>query len=249
MVAFALLVACSGGGGDEAAPTTAAPGTTTSPTTTATTAPADSERVAPAPSRLGFDGIELREGDSAAPADAAAIALVEGTPLDDEAIGAVLDRLPPLDTGAAEVTEFNWPAETITRPQGEQTGVPFPAGDDAGAPPATPESLEVLRVQPEGDVGLAPFLSITFNQPMVPVGTVAQLATTDVPATITPDVEGRWQWIGTSTLRFDAAGRDRLPMATDYTISVPRAPDRRAGPSSPRPSRSPSRRHRPKSNR
>ena len=88
-------------------------------------------------------------------------------------------------------------------------------------PPATPETLEVLRVQPTGDVGLAPFLSITFNQAMVPVGTVDQLAAADVPVTITPAVEGRWQWIGTSTLRFDAAGRDRLPMATDYTITVP----------------------------
>ena len=79
----------------------------------------------------------------------------------------------------------------------------------------------MLRVQPTGDVGLAPFLSITFNQPMVPVGTVDQLAAADVPVTITPAVEGRWQWIGTSTLRFDAADRDRLPMATDYTITVP----------------------------
>ena len=79
----------------------------------------------------------------------------------------------------------------------------------------------MLRIQPTGDVGLAPFLSITFNQAMVPVGTVDQLAAADVPVTITPAVEGRWQWIGTSTLRFDAAGRDRLPMATDYTITVP----------------------------
>ena len=56
---------------------------------------------------------------------------------------------------------------------------------------------------------------------MVPVGTIDQLAVADVPVTISPAVEGRWQWIGTSTLRFDAAGRDRLPMATGYTITVP----------------------------
>ena len=149
------------------------------------------------------------------------MARIEGTPLDDDALAAILDRLPPLDADDATVTEFNWPAETITRPRGEQTDVPFPADGDDDRPPATPETLEVLRVQPAGDVGLAPFLSITFNQAMVPVGTVDQLAAADVPVTISPGVEGRWQWIGTSTLRFDAAGRDRLPMATGYTITVP----------------------------
>ena len=143
-----------------------------------------------------------------------------GTPLDAAAVQRIVDRLPPLDTDAATAA-FNWPVETITRPPGEQTDIPFPAGDDVGAPPPTPETLEVLRVQPSGDVGLAPFLSITFNQAMAPVGTVADVAAASVPATITPAVEGRWQWIGTSTLRFDATGRDRLPMATDYTITVP----------------------------
>jgi len=34
---------------------------------------------------------------------------------------------------------------------------------------------------------------------------VGQVAAADVPATITPAIAGRWQWIGTRTLRFDAA--------------------------------------------
>ena len=99
--------------------------------------------------------------------------------------------------------------------------MPFPATEQADAPAAVPATLEVVRAQPEGAVGVAPFLTITFNQPMVPVGTIGQLAAADVPATISPAVDGRWQWIGTSTLRFDAATRDRLPMATDYTVTVP----------------------------
>ena len=223
--ALALLAGCTGGG-DDAAPTTAGPtiagpATTTTTTTTAVTASPGSEPVQPVPPVLGFDGIELGEGDGSALRRRPAWRVLEGTPLDDDAVAAILDRLPPLDADAAAVTEFNWPTETITRPQGEQTDVPFPADGDVDAPPATPETLEVLRVQPAGDVGLAPFLSITFNQAMVPVGTVDQLAVAEVPVTITPAVEGRWQWIGTSTLRFDAAGRDRLPMATDYTITVP----------------------------
>ena len=222
--ALALLAGCTGAG-DDAAPTTAGPtiagpATTTTTTTTAVTASPGSEPVQPVPPVLGFDGIELGEGDGSASA-AAGVARLEGTPLDDDAVAAILDRLPPLDADAAAVTEFNWPAETITRPRGEQTDVPFPADGDVERPPATPETLEVLRVQPAGDVGLAPFLSITFNQAMVPVGTIDQLAVAEVPVTISPAVEGRWQWIGTSTLRFDAAGRDRLPMATGYTITVP----------------------------
>lgn len=72
-------------------------------------------------------------------------------------------------------------------------------------------------------VAVAPFASITFDQPMVPVTTVGQLAAADVPASITPSTAGHWQWIGTTTLRFDADadGADRLPTATDYTITIP----------------------------
>ena len=193
------------------------PASTTDPTATAGP---DGEPGPPGPSVYGFDGVELREGDGPT-LGAAPVTQLDGTPLDPDAIAAVIERLVPFDAGAAASTGFNWPTETITRPQGEQTDVPFPSDEEVDAPPATPETLEVLRIQPTGDVGLAPFLSITFNQPMVPVGTVDQLAAADVPATISPAVEGRWQWIGTSTLRFDAADRDRLPMATDYTITVP----------------------------
>ena len=144
-----------------------------------------------------------------------------GAPLDEAAVAAVLGRLDPFTGDEAAAAPFAWPAESIARPVGEPTDVPFPATEQVDAPAAVPATLEVLRAQPEGAVGVAPFLTITFNQPMVPVGTIAQLAATDVPATIEPAVEGRWQWIGTSTLRFDAATRDRLPMATDYTVTVP----------------------------
>ncbi|MGI8415913.1 MAG: alpha-2-macroglobulin family protein, partial [Nakamurella sp.] len=40
---------------------------------------------------------------------------------------------------------------------------------------------------------------------------------------ISPKLAGSWQWIGTSTLRFAADSKDfdRLPMATNYTVTVP----------------------------
>ena len=149
---------------------------------------------------------------------------VEGIVLDDEQIRAVIDRLPPWDGDDGGEVDFNRPAESLPPPRtGRTVDQPFPAGTDIAAPVVDPGPLEVLRVQPEGEVGIAPFFSITFNQPMVPLATVAQLDDADVPVAMTPSLPGRWQWIGTRTLRFehDQEILDRLPMATSYTVEVP----------------------------
>ena len=96
-----------------------------------------------------------------------------------------------------------------------------------GAPKPKPKPtdngpLRVLRYQPIGDVDIAPDLSVTFNQPMVPLTTLTQLDAADVPVKVTPALKGRWRWIGTRTLRFEFTGAvDRLPMATDYTRRGP----------------------------
>lgn len=216
-VVLGLLAGCTDGGGDEGTPTTTS---TTSPTTETTATRPQLPGEPDVPVALGFDGIELGEG-RASEAVADPLTVVEGTPLDDAAVAAVLDRLDPFEGEQAEVKEFNWPTETITRPVGERTDVEFPSAEERDPAPVDPGALDVVRFQPDGNVGVAPFLTITFDQPMVPVGTLGQLAAADVPATISPAVEGGWQWIGTSILRFDAADRDRLPMATDYTVTVP----------------------------
>ena len=112
---------------------------------------------------------------------------------------------------------------------GRRSPQPFPAPDAAPAPEVPTGPLHVVRYQPEGDVAIAPFVTITFDQPMVPLGTVGQVAAASVPATIeattagAPAIEGTWQWIGTRTLRFDATSDaiDRLPMATEYRVTVP----------------------------
>src|SRR5689334_19868569 len=39
------------------------------------------------------------------------------------------------------------------------------------------------------------------------------------PVELTPQVEGRWRWLGTKTLMFDTA--KRFPMATKFTAKVP----------------------------
>ena len=168
--------------------------------------------------------VRLSEGDAIGGPGAAAVSRVDGRPLDAEEIRAVTDRLPSWDDDESDAADFNRPAETLPPPRtGETIDRPFPAGPDIDAPDVDPGPLAVLRVQPEGDVGIAPFVSITFNQPMVPLATVGQLDDLDVPATITPSLPGRWQWIGTRTLRFehDPEIFDRLPMATSYVVEVP----------------------------
>jgi uncharacterized protein YfaS (alpha-2-macroglobulin family) len=222
VLAVLLLVgACTGGGGSD-------PTTTTSRATTPTTdpdgGPDDGPDGGPDVVPVGFTGVRLSKG-SASGDPAAPTPVVGGTPIDEAAIAALLARLPGWDATSAATTPLNWPAQTLQPPQpGTTIDQPFPAAE-AGPEAPTPASgpLQVLRHQPEGEVDIAPFVSITFDQPMVPIGTVGQLDAAAVPATISPDIPGRWQWIGTNTLRFDATSDliDRLPMATDYTVTVP----------------------------
>ena len=152
------------------------------------------------------------------------VSRVEGEVLSEEEIRSVTDRLPPWEGDDTGEADFNRPPDSLPPPRtGRTVDQPFPAGPDIAAPVVDPGPLEVLRVQPEGEVGLAPFFSITFNQPMVSLATVAQLDDADVPVEMTPPLPGRWQWIGTRTLRFehDQGIFDRLPMATSYTVEVP----------------------------
>ena len=86
--------------------------------------------------------------------------------------------------------------------------------------------LEVLRYAPEGDVPLAPNLSVTFNQPMVALTGISDLAKDDVPVRLSPQPEGQWRWVGTKTLLFEPAAKTgfaagRFPAATRYTVEIP----------------------------
>ena len=156
---------------------------------------------------------------------AAPVAVVDGKPLDSKQIASIVDRLPALVSASGLAEPFRWPAQTIKKPQaGQQVPLTFPGtGSKTPPDPTSSGPMHVLRMQPQGPVSVAPFASITFDRPMVPVTTIGQLAATDVPATITPELAGTWQWIGTSTLRFaaDSTVVDRLPMATTFTLTVP----------------------------
>ena len=157
---------------------------------------------------------------SAAAADAVTVA--KGDKLDPKAIDAVVKRLPRFKSdGGAE--PFKRPPQSLPRPRvGATITKPFGGAPKPAPTPTEIGPLRVLRYQPVGDVDIAPDLSVTFSQPMVPLATLAQLDAADIPVKVTPALKGRWRWIGTRTLRFEFTGSvDRLPMSTNYSVEVP----------------------------
>ncbi|CAA9356548.1 MAG: hypothetical protein AVDCRST_MAG68-4056, partial [uncultured Gemmatimonadetes bacterium] len=108
------------------------------------------------------------------------------------------------------------PRSGVTRMTG------FPPRDTAttGPPPrAASTALTVTRRAPEGEVPLGAEVTLSFSQPMVPLGSVGNVQAREVPARMTPQPPGRWSWVDVRTLRFEPQGR--LPMATEFTVEVP----------------------------
>jgi alpha-2-macroglobulin len=223
-VVLACAVALSGcwwGGDDDDEP--AADETTTTVRPAVDTDPVVTVQGLPDQSGASLLGIRLSEG-RATTATVEPVAVVDGTALTAEQVQAIVDRLPAWAVPDSDREDFNRPPQTLLPPLVGETvdGVFPPPPADAPDEPA-PGPLQVLRYQPEGEVGVAPFLSVTFDQPMVPLATLDQLDAADVPVIVTPSIEGRWRWIGTRTLRFELVpgDLDRLPGATDYTVDVP----------------------------
>ena len=232
LAAAFLLSGCWFGGDDEAEPAA-----TTTPTTVT-----DDPAVAPVVNVGGATptdegavarvGLRLSEGQPVA-ATSDPVEVVTGTPIAPADVEAIFDRLPPWDVPAIDVTEFERPAETLPPPLvGDTIEATFPP-DGEGAEPDAPVTgpLEVVRVQPEGAVDVVPFVSVTFNQPMVPLTTLDQLEATRVPVEISPVIEGRWRWLGTRTLRFEVVPGplDRLPAATEFEVTIPAGTRSEAG--------------------
>jgi len=165
----------------------------------------------------------LSEG-SETPDEIISSAYVPGDPLPDEELASLLDRLPALVQSADDAVELNLPDEVIPPPRpGETVEQPFPFDEEAPAVDVEYGALEVLRYSPEGEIPIAPFVNITFNQPMVPLTTIEDLSELDVPVQVTPSIPGTWRWLGTKTLNFQADSElvDRLPMATEYEVIIP----------------------------
>src|SRR5215208_5006540 len=118
----------------------------------------------------------------------------------------VLARLPELKAGGGDAQEFALRERSLPAPR---------AAPDAAAT----GDAKVLRHSPEGEVPLAPQVSLTFSRPVAAV-TSQEEAARNVPAQMSPQPAGRWRWLGAKTLIFDPDG-GRLPMATEYEVTVP----------------------------
>ena len=155
-------------------------------------------------------GAEDRQKREPTPADA----------LDLIAAGNILRHLPAITPDNSEQTEFAKRAGSLPVPKtGKRVLTSFPSSEQRGAPQFnTGSALDVVRYSPDGDVSLAPDLSVTFSQPMIAV-TSQEQAAAFAPVELTPRIEGRWRWLGTKTLMFDTARR--FPMATRFRARVP----------------------------
>jgi len=168
--------------------------------------------------------IRLSEGQDQ-PEPVEPLPLATGEPLSHESIVRILARLPALVPEPDDSQDFRLPDDVIPPPRtGETIEETFPPpAAFYGPDPVELGPLAVLRYSPEGEIPIAPFVNITFNQPMVALGTISDLAEGDVPVQIEPDLPGTWRWLGTKTLNFqyDSELIDRMPMATEYVVTIP----------------------------
>ena len=156
--------------------------------------------------------------------DATSVPLANAVKLTRDETQAVLSRLSELKAAADDTQEFAKRERSLPPPRtGETVTTPFPPASDRERPPTVDVAdtpLKVERFQPEGEVPIAPHLSITFNKPMVTIASHADTVAENVPVQITPQPKGQWRWVGAKTLLFEPEG-DRFPMATEYTVTVP----------------------------
>ncbi|HTH38040.1 MAG TPA: Ig-like domain-containing protein, partial [Pyrinomonadaceae bacterium] len=159
----------------------------------------------------GVQGWETRTVQPPATAD----------PISADQSSALMKGLPAIKSDPNDQTEFAKRIGTLPAPKaGSRIPVKFPADGDRALPNVNGANtaLEVIRFSPEGEVPLAPDLNVTFSQPMVAV-TSQEEAAKYAPVELSPQVEGRWRWLGTKTLMFDTD--KRFPMATKFTARVP----------------------------
>jgi hypothetical protein len=178
--------------------------------------PADDEDVADQAEGLRFHLGEAVEQAESRPTSKVAFASI----LSDAETENILKRLPPIKTAPTDETSFALRERSLPPPRTGQTIAQVFPPPISIAPPETknPGPLEVVRFSPEGEVPIAPNLSVTFSQPMVAVSSQEEAAQ-NVPVKISPEPEGHWRWIGTKTLLFEPDVR--FPMATRYSVSVP----------------------------
>src|SRR4051812_46110118 len=167
------------------------------------------------------EGLKFRLSEAAGQPEAKPISkIASASVLSDTETQAILNRLPAIKTDPSDETDFALRGKSLPPPRtGAIVMQPFPAASELMRPDQTASGpLEVVRFSPEGDVPIAPNLSVTFSQPMVAL-TSQEEAARNVPVTLSPEPTGKWHWIGTKTLLFEPD--TRFPMATQYQVTVP----------------------------
>lgn len=167
--------------------------------------------------------IELEDGVPPPPpeVEAAPAPKIDMRALSADEAKPLIARLPAIGAKDGDVKRFALRASTRKLPlSGAQTKGVFPPKIDRPKPPKPKiPPLRIERVQPTGEVGLAPHVSVTFSQPMVPVSSVDQVLSKPPPVKLSPAVEGQWRWAGARTLLFEP--KPRFAMATAYTLKIP----------------------------
>jgi alpha-2-macroglobulin len=167
-------------------------------------------------------GLQLKLSEGAPVEERLApVATAPAAKLSDSEAQNVLKRLQPIKNEPDDQQDFAIRDRSLPAPRtGKTIEASFPPSEKI----ATPEQAEtgplaVLRYSPEGDVPLAPQLSVTFSQPMVAVTSHADATADGLPVRLTPQPPGHWRWVGTKTLLFEPD--IRFPMATAYTAEIP----------------------------
>ena len=142
--------------------------------------------------------------------------------LSDADADKILARVKAIATQPDDEKDFALREASLPAPRAGQTiTAEFPPKPTQATTPVVESgALTLRRFQPEGEVPLADRVSLTFSQPMVAV-TGQEDAAARVPVTLSPNVPGKWRWLGTQTLIFDAGSGKRLPMATEFSVSIP----------------------------
>jgi uncharacterized protein YfaS (alpha-2-macroglobulin family) len=166
----------------------------------------------------------LSEGKETVAPQPSPIPIAPATALSEGETKKLLARLPALTGDPSDTVDFKLREQSLSPPRAGkiiQAAFALPPTDAPPAPVKTSAPLEVTRFLPEGEVELAPMLTVTFSQPMVAVSSQTEAAA-NLPVTLTPQPQGKWRWLGTQTLVFEPeAEGGRLPMATNYTVTIP----------------------------
>nr|CAG4709005.1 unnamed protein product [Naegleria fowleri] len=142
----------------------------------------------------------------------------------------LLNRLPPIKKEHEDQKDFFMREKSLKPPlTAEIVQVEFPPQVQLEKPKELKEEeakisgseLTILRYSPEGELDRSvPSVTITFSQPMVPVSSVSNVENETVPVEISPLPKkgGKFKWLGTKTLVYEA--NYRFDMSTKYTVSI-----------------------------